>query len=72
MPKNRKEGFLGHASLQMTMDLYTHVLEKQKQDDMEKLENVLDDILVASDDITERVFEKMQAQENNVVQLNVG
>lgn len=63
---------MGHASLQMTMDLYTHVLEKQKQDDMEKLENVLDDILVASDDITERVFEKMQAQENNVVQLNVG
>lgn len=66
------QGFLGHASLQMTMDLYTHVLEKQKQDDMEKLENVLDDILTSSDDITERVFEKVQAQENNVVQLNVG
>jgi len=30
--------YLGHATLQMTMDLYTHVLEEQKVDEMKKLE----------------------------------
>ena len=66
------QAFLGHATLQMTMDLYTHVLAKQKQDDMEKLEESLDEIFESGDDITERAFAKMQEQENKVVLLNVG
>lgn len=30
---------MGHASLQMTMDLYTHVTEEFKQDEIEKLQS---------------------------------
>jgi len=33
--------YLGHASLKMTMDLYTHVLEEQEVDEMKKLEESL-------------------------------
>lgn len=32
------QAFLGHATLQMTMDLYTHVTEEFKQDEFKKLE----------------------------------
>lgn len=31
------QSYLGHASLQMTMDLYTHVTEKKAEEDIEKL-----------------------------------
>ncbi len=33
------QAYLGHATLQMTMDLYTHVTEDFKQSEIEKLEN---------------------------------
>lgn len=33
------QAYLGHATLQMTMDLYTHVTDEFKQDEIEKLEN---------------------------------
>lgn len=33
--------YLGHATLQMTMDLYTHVLKEQEVDEMKKLEHSL-------------------------------
>ena len=33
--------YLGHATLQMTMDLYTSVLEEKKQDDMKLFEQSL-------------------------------
>ena len=36
------QSYLGHATLQMTMDLYTAVLEKKKQDDIQLLENTLE------------------------------
>lgn len=57
--------YLGHATLQMTMDLYTHVLKEHSQEEMIKLEKVLDntlDVSVAS--IHER-FDKFQELEND-------
>ena len=36
------QAYLGHASLQMTMDLYTAVMEHKKTDDMQLLENTID------------------------------
>lgn len=36
--------WLGHATLQMTMDLYTHVLGEHQKDEMEKLNNKFNDI----------------------------
>lgn len=38
------QNYLGHATLQMTMDLYTSVLENHRQSEIQKLENVLDDV----------------------------
>ncbi len=36
------QAYLGHASLQMTMDLYTAVMEDKKVDDMQLLEDTID------------------------------
>ncbi|MDY4403178.1 tyrosine-type recombinase/integrase, partial [Blautia sp.] len=33
--------YLGHASLQMTMDLYTSVMEQKKTEDMKLLEDTI-------------------------------
>lgn len=62
--------FLGHATLQMTMDLYTHVLEDKKQEAMSKLESALDDVFGAGDSIAEEKFNKEKS--SKVVQFNVG
>ena len=49
--------YLGHATLQMTMDLYTHVLENHLTDEMEKLETRLEEIELTSDDLTVKSFQ---------------
>ena len=40
------QSYLGHATLQMTMDLYTHVTEQKASDDIERIvskrNNVID------------------------------
>lgn len=45
--------YLGHATLQMTMDLYTHVLEDYKQNEMLKLESRFEDIFGNSVEVSE-------------------
>ena len=60
--------YLGHATLQMTMDLYTHVLDEQSKDDMIKLSNELEK-LEYSDDRVETRFKI--AVGNEVNQVNV-
>lgn len=40
IPPKVVQGYLGHSTIQMTMDLYTHVMEDVKQDEIKKLENV--------------------------------
>ena len=35
------QAYLGHATLQMTMDLYTSVMDKKKTDDMQLLEETI-------------------------------
>ena len=66
--------YLGHASLQMTMDLYTHVLDDHKQEEMSKLENTLEVVLNNGDELTEQKFEKALEKEmmyqNKVVDFN--
>ena len=37
IPPKVVQKYLGHATLQMTMDLYTHVTEQKAEDDIEKL-----------------------------------
>lgn len=50
------QGFLGHATLQMTMDLYTHVMEDHKKEEMSKLEERLDSFLRVKDENIESKF----------------
>lgn len=52
------QGYLGHATLQMTMDLYTHVLQEHSKEEMEKLEKVLDDTLDVSEDVVNQKYEQ--------------
>ncbi|MDF2844380.1 MAG: tyrosine-type recombinase/integrase [Herbinix sp.] len=64
--------YLGHATLQMTMDLYTHVLEKHKTSEMSKLENALDGLLDVSDDVVEKRYDEYLSKEtenDNVIYL---
>lgn len=61
--------YLGHATLQMTMDLYTHVLDGQKQDDMIKLENLLDDVADSSEGIIEERYNKEIENQNKVIDI---
>lgn len=62
------QSYLGHATLQMTMNLYVHVTEKFKQEEMELLENELNKIEVSDSDI-ERKYEEMQRKESNLVKF---
>ncbi len=56
--------YLGHATLQMTMDLYTHVLPEHLQDEMIKLDKVLDETLDVSDIMIDKQFDKFDQRKN--------
>lgn len=65
------QNYLGHATLQMTMDLYTHVLEQHKNDEISKLENILDHSLdVAESSIVDQYNRMMNNQAKGVVQMD--
>lgn len=53
--------YLGHASLQMTMDLYTHVLQEHSQEEMLKLEKVLDETMDVSESMIDEQYKKFTA-----------
>lgn len=63
-----------HATLQMTMDLYTHVLDDHKQEEMIKLENALDEVMGNGDELIEKRYENALKEElvykNKVVNMN--
>lgn len=61
--------YLGHATLQMTMDLYTSVLESHKQEEMQKLENLLDDVFGCNDCIVEKAFEEECTRKDKIIEL---
>lgn len=55
--------YLGHASLKMTMDLYTHVLDDHKHEEMAKFETALDVVLNGSEELAEQRYERAKEQE---------
>ena len=62
------QSYLGHATLQMTMDLYTSVLPQHQMSEMDKLENALDDINNSSDKLVDEQYElSRQNQPQNVI-----
>lgn len=63
--------YLGHATLQMTMDLYTSVLKEHQMSEMEKLDEVLNKIDLGRDSLAEERFEK-EISRNYVKVINFG
>lgn len=62
--------YLGHASLQMTMDLYTSVMPSHMLSEMDKVSNEFDRIIESGDDIVEKRFDTTQC--HNVISINGG
>lgn len=48
--------YLGHASLKMTMDLYTHVLDEKKKEEMSKFEKLMDKLSDVSEEELEEII----------------
>lgn len=69
IPPKTVQTYLGHATLQMTMDLYTSVLSLQQQEDMEKLENLLDGIFENGENVAEEKFNQFQEEQSKVIEL---
>ena len=65
------QSYLGHASLQMTMDLYTSVLKEHKMSEMDKLGNVLAKISDNGDDIYNKKYEDLIVKRPNNI-INIG
>ena len=61
------QAYLGHATLQMTMDLYTSVMPKQKETEMDKVSNILDTIFESSDKIAEKQFDKNMENDSKIL-----
>ncbi len=53
----------------MTMDLYTSVLGNHRQEEMQKLENVLNDVFECVDNNIEEKFKQEQARKEKVVPI---
>ena len=63
------QSYLGHATLQMTMDLYVHNTEKHRQEEMQLLEDEISKIEV-SDVLIESSFERKKGKPNKVLKVN--
>ena len=44
---------LGHATLKMTMDLYTHLLDEKKADELEKFNEISDEVFENGENLTQ-------------------
>lgn len=62
--------YLGHATLQMTMDLYTSVLQEHMSSEMDKLDDIFEKIEDYGDNITEQKFaNSVENTPNNIVKF---
>lgn len=69
IPPKTVQTLLGHASLQMTMDLYTSVLKDKKEADMQKLDGLLDKVFNCGDTVAEEKYEAKLQDENKVIKF---
>lgn len=58
------QSILGHATIAMTMDLYTHILDKHKVDEMGKIQEEFDRIDTIADAMVDKQFDEYKAKEN--------
>ena len=62
--------YLGHATLQMTMDLYTSVLQEHMSSEMDKLDDIFEKIEEYGDNIAEQKFaNSVENTPNNIVKF---
>ena len=60
------QSYLGHASLQMTMDLYTSVLPKHSSDEMYKFADALDKLNCKGETLIEQQYAALCKPKNVV------
>lgn len=64
------QSYLGHATLQMTMDLYTSVLQEHRASEMDKLDNILNDIAENSDNFIQQKYNNMvENKSKNIIDI---
>ena len=62
--------YLGHATLQMTMDLYTSVLQEHMSSEMDKLDDIFEKMEDYGDNIAEQRFaETVENTPNNIIKF---
>lgn len=64
------QAYLGHATLQMTMDLYTSVMPKHLKSEMEKVSNLLDDMDNETERLTEKMYEKSIEKSSKIISFS--
>ena len=68
------QAYLGHASLKMTMDLYTHVLYDTKKEEMNKFEKLMDKMSNIPEDELEKIIDtklkEIDSAENSIIVYN--
>ena len=69
IPPKTVQTLLGHASLQMTMDLYTSVLKDKKDADMQKFDGLLDKVFSCGDAVAEEKYESKLQDENKIIKF---
>lgn len=63
------QAYLGHASLQMTMDLYVHNTEEHKRSEMGKLERAAEKISITEESI-DKNYRKCLDDDNTIISMN--
>ena len=61
---------LGHATLEMTMNLYAHVLKEEKDSQIELLQEQIDLLNNLDAQITERRFSEMLQKDSKIIRLD--
>ena len=62
------QSYLGHATLQMTMDLYTSVLKEHMSSEMDKLDKAFEQLDWYGENITERKYANLSTKApNNII-----
>lgn len=61
---------LGHASIQMTMDLYTHLLPSKKEEEMMKFAQHQREIMEGTDGMAEKSYDEAKKKERTVIDFD--
>ena len=66
------QDYLGHATLQMTMDLYTSVMDDHKKSEMERFNGMIEDIKEMGEEIAEQKYRDMLEKSNVADVIDIG